>query len=231
MPKSDIQAIYIRHAVPNNRIPVSDMLDGYFDTNKMAVLEIGMQKGNLDPDQGYLTAKEKTELIDNINSFNTSCRELGVPIIHIGAKFRVGGIDFNQAHFMRTLALSGQKAFPNPKMEEGSPLCEFAVEVKKNDYLDYSLKRYNTFEGTDIEFLLKVLKKEIIVLTGFGSDCFALGTGFAGICKDYKAILAEDLFKPYEEKLGEGTKRIFSLFIGLVLDSKDLVAELKLQNE
>lgn len=227
MPKTALTAKFIRLPVEGGRLHVAPAFDDFLDVRKMAVLELGMQKGNLDPEQGFFDGGKSRELIRQMNDFNEVCRKAGIPIVHIGHAYRSGGLDLRNAQYVRITPLSGKKPFPNVAMEAGSPLCEFATEVVQNDYTLLSAKRHNAFEGTDLEFLLKVLDRKIILLVGAGLDCLGMGTGFCGMCKDFKCLMVEDLFLPYFEDLGEECAKAATLFIGLVVKRDELSAEIQ----
>ena len=226
MPKTSLTAKFIRLPVEGGRLPVAPAFDDFLDVSKMVVLELGMQKGNLDPEQGYFEAEKSRKLIQKVNDFNEVCRKAGIPVIHVGSEYRPGGFDLRNAQYVRITPLSGKKPFPNTAMETGSSLCEFATEVAQNDYKLLSAKRHNAFEGSDLEFLLKVLDRKIVLLVGAGLDCLGMGTGFCGMCKDFKCLLVEDLFLPYFEDLGEECAKAATLFIGLVVNGDEMSAEI-----
>ena len=224
MPKTPITAKFIRVPVEGGRIRVAPAFDDFLDVSKMVVLELGMQKGNLTKD--YFSAEKSTKLIADVNAFNDDCRKAGIPIIHVGYQFRPNGLDLRNAQYTRITPLSGKKPFPNPAMEQGSALCEFSTEVKDGDLRLLSAKRHNAFEGTDLEFLLKVLNRKVVILLGAGIDCLGMATGFCGMCKDYKTLVVEDLFLPYFEDLGEECTKACTMFIGLVVRANELSAEI-----
>ncbi len=229
MPISKMNAFFIRYPVENQRILISDKLNDYFNPEEAAVIELGMQAAHFDSASPLLAPETGERLIASLNTFNESCRRLGIPVIHAGVNWRPDGKDLVQAGFSKIQAFNDLTIYPVLTMEKGTKAAEFATEVKAGDYRLTAVKRYNAFEATDLEFLLKVLNKKVIVLTGLGCDCFGLGTGFAGICKDYRAFLAEDLFPAKDPELEEGAKRVFSLFIGLVVESGSLLEEWHLQ--
>jgi len=227
MPKTPLTAKFIRIPVEGGRIPVSPLLDDYLDVSRMAVVELGMQRGNLEAAQGYFKEEDSARLIAGVNDFNALCRSCGVPIIHVGHCFRPGGLDLRTAQSPRILALNGMKPFPAPDMVEGSDLTAFATQVEEGDYKLLSAKRYNAFEGSDLEFLLKVLGRKIVILVGAGLDCLGMGTGFCGMCKDFFTLAVEDLLLPYSEDLGEECLKAMTMFIGLVVNAKELGAEIR----
>ena len=225
MPKTTLTAKFIRIPVDGGRIRVAPAFDDFLESDKMVVLELGMQRGNLGPE--YFEAQKSKQHISRVNHFNAVCRQCGIPVVHIGHQFRPGGLDLVNAQHLRITPLSGKRPFPNPAMEEGSALCEFATEVEAGDLTLLSAKRHNAFEATELEFLLKVMGRRIVILVGAGLDCLGMGTGFAGMCKDYKTLVVEDRFLPYFEDLGEECARACTMFIGLVVRADELTDEIR----
>ena len=170
-------------------------------------------------------------MVEEINAFNAACRKAGIPIVHAGYKFRKGGLDLMNAQYPRITPLSGKKPFPNPAMEEDTDLWQFATEVAEGDHKLLSAKRHSAFEGTDLEFLLKILGCKTIVFVGAGLDCIGMGTGFYGMIKDFKCLVVEDRFYPYFEDLGEECAKACTMFIGLVVRADELTAEIQAQGK
>lgn len=224
-----LKAFFVRYNPPGSSINIPDELDDYFDPDKMVILEMGMQKGHLDEDGGIFSEAKSRAIIANINKFNRECRSLGIPIIHCGSSFRKGEADIRKAPFRRILPHSVGWLVPNPKNEIGSELADFVVEVKEEDLRLDVIKRYSAFENTDLEFLLKQLDRDVVVITGIGADCYGMSTAFYATCKDIKVIFAMDIAKALVEELDEATKTLVSLFIGLAIKSDELLLELKAQ--
>ena len=213
MPKTPITAKFIRVPVEGGRLPVAPAFDDFLDAKHMVVVELGMQKGNLLPE--YFDAEKSAKMVEEINAFNAACRKAGIPIVHAGYKFRKGGLDLVNAQYPRITPLSGKKPFPTPAMEEDTDLWQFAT----------------AFEGTDLEFLLKILGCKTIVFVGVGLDCIGMGTGFYGMIKDFKCLVVEDRFYPYFEDLGEECAKACTMFIGLVVRADELTAEIQAQGK
>ena len=229
MPKTPITAKFIRVPVEGGRLPAAPAFDDFLDAKHMVVVELGMQMGNLLPE--FFEAEKSAKMVEEVNSFNAACRKAGIPIVHAGYKFRKGGLDLVNAQYPRITPLSGKKPFPNPAMEEDTDLWQFATEVAEGDHKLLSAKRHSAFEGTDLEFLLKILGCKTIVFVGAGLDCIGMGTGFYGMIKDFKCLVVEDRFYPYFEDLGEECAKACTMFIGLVVRADELTAEIQAQGK
>ena len=229
MPKTPITAKFIRVPVEGGRLPAAPAFDDFLDAKHMVVVELGMQMGNLLPE--FFEAEKSAKMVEEVNAFNAACRKAGIPIVHAGYKFRKGGLDLVNAQYPRITPLSGKKPFPNPAMEEDTDLWQFATEVAEGDHKLLSAKRHSAFEGTDLEFLLKILGCKTIVFVGAGLDCIGMGTGFYGMIKDFKCLVVEDRFYPYFEDLGEECAKACTMFIGLVVRADELTAEIQAQGK
>ena len=229
MPKTPITAKFIRVPVEGGRLPVAPAFNDFLDAKHMVVVELGMHKGHLLPE--YFDAEKSAKMVEEINAFNAACRKAGIPIVHAGYKFRKGGLDLVNAQYPRITPLSGKKPFPNPAMEEDTDLWQFATEVAEGDHKLLSAKRHSAFEGTDLEFRLKILGCKTIVFVGAGLDCIGMGTGFYGMIKDFKCLVVEDRFYPYFEDLGEECAKACTMFIGLVVRADELTAEIQAQGK
>ena len=119
-------------------------------------------------------------------------------------------------------------------MQKGNLLPEYFDAEKSAKMVDHKLlsaKRHSAFEGTDLEFLLKILGCKTIVFVGAGLDCIGMGTGFYGMIKDFKCLVVEDRFYPYFEDLGEECAKACTMFIGLVVRADELTAEIQAQGK
>ena len=118
---------------------------------------------------------------------------------------------------------------PNADMHniEGSKWCDFMVDVHEKDLTVNTKKRLNAFHPSDLEFLLRNIRKETIVITGLMTDCCILNTSFEGSNKGFKVIVPRDLTRGFNPDMEEAALRIVSLHIGLVVDSDALILKWK----
>ena len=115
---------------------------------------------------------------------------------------------------------------PNADMHniEGSKWCEFAVDVREDDLTVDTKKRLSAFYTTDLEFLLRNIRKNTIVITGIMTDCCVLSTSFDGSNRGYNVLVPRDLTRGFNPEMEEAAFNIISLHLGLVVDSPELVA-------
>jgi nicotinamidase-related amidase len=204
--------------------------DDYFVISKTAVVEIDMCRGHLDTGSDVTCPCPRgREIIDSVNGFNAEARRLGIPVIHVRAVNRKGGVDDikgNMAAWRRIFPMT-VGAIPNSDMHniEGSKWCDFMVEVQEEDLTVDSKKRLSGFYPTDLEFLLRNLKRNTLVITGLMTDCCVLNTSFDGSNRGFKVIVPRDLTRGFSPEMEDGALKIISLHLGLVVDSNELVSE------
>lgn len=206
--------------------------DDYFVVSDTAVVEIDMCRGHLDegPDVTCPCPRGR-DIISSINRFNDEARKLGVPIIHVRMVNRKDGIDDvkgNKAAWRRVFPMT-VGPIPNSDLHniEGSKWCEFMVDVNERDLTVDTKKRLSAFYPTDLEFLLRNLRRNTIVITGIMTDCCVLNSSFDGSNRGFKVLVPKDLTRGFDPEIEDAALQIISLHLGLVVDSEQLVAKWK----
>jgi nicotinamidase-related amidase len=210
------------------RRAVTDALDDYFDPAATAVVSIDMHRSHLDGPNCPCPGLRGQEAIHLTNRFHRAARELRVPIIHVRTWLRRGGVDdarANRASWRRILEWSGE-ATPaiDEHVIEGTRWTEFVTEVEPEDLVVHK-KRFSSFVATDLDFLLRNMRRDTLVIDGIFTDACDLSTGFDAANLDYKVLIPQDVVRGSSEEMERAALAIFSSYIGLVVDSDDLIAE------
>jgi nicotinamidase-related amidase len=172
--------------------------DDYFDPAETAVVSIDMHRGHLDPSPDCpCPAPRAQEIIAPIDAFHDRVRAL-----HVGA------IPNSDAHAI-----------------EGSRWTEFVTRVEPDDLIVETKRRLSAFYPTDLDFLLRNMRVETIVLNGGFTDCCVLNTAFDANNHNYRVVVAQDLVRGTDDNLEAAALAMVSLHLGLVVDSTDLAAE------
>jgi nicotinamidase-related amidase len=209
---------------------IASGFDDYLDAGRTAVVSIDMHRGHLDPSpECPCPAPRARDIVAPIDAFHGRVRALGIPIIHVRSVLRRGGVDDIKgisAAWRRTFPLY-VGAIPNSDAHaiEGSPWTEFVTRVEPQDLLVATKKRLSAFYPTDLDFLLRNMRIEIVVLNGGFTDCCVLNTAFDASNHNYRVIVARDLVRGTDDSLEAAALAMVSLHIGLVVDSADLVTE------
>ncbi|HEX4409086.1 MAG TPA: isochorismatase family cysteine hydrolase [Xanthobacteraceae bacterium] len=202
----------------------------YLDAAKTAIVSIDMHRGHLDTSpQCPCPAPRAREIVEPIDAFHDRARALGIPIIHVRSVLRRGGEDD-----IRGISSAWRRTFPLHVGEipnsaahaiEGSPWTEFVTRVEPNDLIVETKKRLSAFYPTDLDFLLRNMRIETIVLDGGFTDCCILNTAFDAGNHNYRVIVARDLVRGTDDNLESAALAIVSLHLGLVADSADIIGE------
>jgi biuret amidohydrolase len=206
--------------------------DDYLDPRKTAVVSIDMHRGHLDPSPDCpCPAPRARDIVAPIDAFHDRARALDVPIIHVRSVLRRGGVDDVKgipAAWRRTFPLH-VGAIPNSDAHaiEGTPWTEFVTRVAPGDLVVETKKRLSAFYPTDLDFLLRNMRIETIVLDGGFTDCCVLNSAFDASNRNYRVIVAQDLVRGTDDPLEAAALAMISLHVGLVVESADLVAEWK----
>jgi nicotinamidase-related amidase len=209
---------------------IASGFDDYLDAGRTAVVSIDMHRGHLDPSpECPCPAPRARDIVAPIDAFHGRVRALGIPIIHVRSVLRRGGVDDIKgisAAWRRTFPLY-VGAIPNSDAHaiEGSPWTEFVTRVEPQDLLVATKKRLSAFYPTDLDFLLRNMRIEIVVLNGGFTDCCVLNTAFDASNHNYRVIVARDLVRGTDDSLETAALAMVSLHIGLVVNSADLVTE------
>ncbi len=174
-------------------------------------------------------APRARDVVAPIDAFHDRVRALGIPIIHVRSVLRRGGADdLNgiSAAWRRTFPLH---VGPIPNSEahaiEGSRWTEFVTRVEPADLIVETKRRLSAFYPTDLDFLLRNMRVETVVLDGGFTDCCVLNTAFDANNHNYRVVVAQDLVRGTDDNLEAAALAMVSLHLGLVVDSADLLAE------
>jgi biuret amidohydrolase len=204
--------------------------DDYLDPARTAVVSIDMHRGHLDPSPDCpCPAPRARDVVAPIDNFHDRVRALGIPIIHVRSVLRRGGADDLNgipAAWRRTFPLH-VGPIPNSDAHaiEGSRWTEFVTRVEAGDLIVETKRRLSAFYPTDLDFLLRNMRVETIVLNGGFTDCCVLNTAFDANNHNYRVVVAQDLVRGTDDNLEAAALAMVSLHLGLVVDSADLAAE------
>jgi nicotinamidase-related amidase len=209
---------------------VTTGFEDYLDPARTAIVSIDMHRGHLDPSPDCpCPAPRAREIVAPIDAFHDRARALGIPIIHVRTVLRRGGVDDVNgisAAWRRTFPLH-VGPIPNSDAHaiEGSPWTELMTRVAPDDMIVETKKRLSAFYPTDLDFLLRNLRAETVVLDGGFTDCCVLNAAFDASNRNYRVIVAQDLVRGTDDTLEAAALAMVSLHLGLVVDSADLLAE------
>ncbi len=173
------------------------MIDLGVDHINPAVLAIDCHRGHLDPAVATMPVPVETaeRLIVANEQFFRRCRSKGVPVVHLVTSYRDKD-EIRSNPFWRTRADDPAATRKNVERHNlaGSPGCQIIPSLldARCDRIIETKKRYDCFLGTDLEFLLKSLRINTLLITGVNTNSCVLATVAAANVRDYAVIAVED---------------------------------------
>jgi nicotinamidase-related amidase len=221
---TDVHA-YVR----DGRRLVTEEFEDYFDPAATAVLSIDMHRSHLgDPVDCPCPGPRGLEAIEPTDRFHRAARAVGIPIIHVRTYLRRDGVDDAmgaRAAWRRILRWSGEASpLLDEHVVEGTAWTEFVTEVLPQDLVVHK-KRLSSFVATDLDLLLRNLRKNTLVIEGIFTDACDLSTALDAANLDYRVLIPRDVARGSSEQMEEAALAIVSSYAGLVVDSGELIAE------
>ena len=174
------------------------------DLKKTAIVTIDMHRGHLDPVEATLpvSMEESKRVCQNAHDLLTFARARGIPVIHVIASFREAEVDkINPRIAAAQVVLS--RAAPKTEAQrrrvphniKGSIQTELMPELgpERGDYIIDNKKTFSSFQGTDLEHLLRiVLGVDTVVLMGINTNTCVLCAAFESFNLGYKTVVISD---------------------------------------
>jgi nicotinamidase-related amidase len=172
-------------------------MDFGVDLTRPAVVAIDLHRGHLDPAVATMPlAADRAAAVLAANSrFFDGCRQAGIPVVHLVTGYRdVAEIRSNP--FWRTRADNPTTSRKNVERHNlfGLPGCEIMPGLydAERDWVVDSKKRYDCFEATDLDFVLRRHGINTLLITGVNTNSCVLATLIRASVLDYAAVCIED---------------------------------------
>ncbi len=166
------------------------------DVIRPAIVAIDCHRGHLDPEVATMPASPEAaaRLTEANRRFLLAGRAAGVPIVHCVTTYRdVSEIRANP--FWRTRAEDPNATRKNVLRHNlmGSPGCTIMPGLHQpGDLIVDTKKRYDCFQGTDLDVALRTHGINCVLLTGINTNSCVLATACAANVRDYAVIVVED---------------------------------------
>jgi nicotinamidase-related amidase len=166
------------------------------DIIRPAIVAIDCHRGHLDPTVATMPAAPDTaaRLVAANKALFDAARPLGVPVIHLVTTYRdVEEIRANP--FWRTRAEDPNATRKNVLRHNlaGSPGCTIMPGLHQSgDMIVDTKKRYDCFQGTDLDMTLRTHGVNTLLITGINTNSCVLATACAANVRDYAVIVVED---------------------------------------
>lgn len=163
---------------------------------RAAVVTIDCHRGHLDPSVATMPASPETaaRLTENNRRFLDGARALGLTIVHCVTTYR--DVDEIRANpFWRTRAEDPNATRKNVLRHNlaGSPGCTLMPGIQQSgDLVVDTKKRYDCFQGTDLDITLRTHGINTVLITGINTNSCVLATACAANVRDYAVVVIED---------------------------------------
>ena len=166
------------------------------EAGRTAAVAIDMHRGHLDPAVATLplAAERCGPVIKRAAALFAALRERGVPIVHVVTEYRDAG-EIAANPFWRAAHDDPGKARRGILRHNlaGSPGTEIIAELHDpRDRVVRGKTRYSSFHGTDLEFLLRRLGADTLVLAGINTTTCVLNAAFEATNRDFRVVVAAD---------------------------------------
>jgi nicotinamidase-related amidase len=199
------------------------------DPARAAMVAIDMHRGHLDPSVATLplAAERCGPVIKRAAALFAALRERAVPIVHVVTEYRDAG-EIAANPFWTAAHDDPGKARRGILRHNlaGSPGTEIIAELHDpRDLVVRGKKRYSSFHGTDLEFLLRRrLGAETLILAGINTTTCVLCAAFDATNRDFRVVVAADAVDSMDGEAMHGfALRLVSAALGWPLGNDDIV--------
>jgi biuret amidohydrolase len=165
------------------------------DEIRAAVLTIDLHRGHLDPEVATLPlpADVSATVVEHNVGFLDAARAAGVPVVHVVTSYR-DGEEISSNAFWRAIADTGatRANVLRHNLDHLPGIQLMPGVLREGDRLVDTKKRYDCFLHTDLEFVLRRLGVNTLLITGVNTNSCVLTTTIAASVRDYACIVVED---------------------------------------
>lgn len=201
-----------------------------------ALVLVDAHRGHLDPEAATMPVapEDAGRVRRNLTRLVRWARRSAIPVIHVVMTHRripYPGAESMGNPFWRAVEAARQSLTPGRASTisghnlEDSPQTEILPELgpEPGDHVIRSKKRLSAFYGTDLEFVLRTLGSNTVILAGINTNTCVLCTAFDAFNRDLQVIVAGDcVASMYGEDLHLFGLQNVSRCLGWVLTADEL---------
>lgn len=202
------------------------------DPRATAVVAIDMHRGHLDPAVATLPlAVERCgPVIKQAAALFADVRRLGVPVVHVVTEYR-DSAEIAANPFWRAIHDDADKARKGILAHNliGSPGTEVIAELyDARDVVVRGKKRYNPFQATDLDFVLRRrLGADTLILAGINTTTCVLCAAFEATNRDFRVVVAADAVDSMDgEEMHRFALRLMAAALGWPLTNSEIIRSL-----
>lgn len=202
------------------------------DPRRTAAVAIDMHRGHLDPAVATLPLPPERcgPVIARAAALFHELRPLGVPIVHVVTEYR-DPQEIAANPFWKAIHEDPAKVRKGILRHNlaGSPGTQIIPDLwADGDFRVGGKKRYNCFHATDLEFLLRRLGVETLILAGINTTTCVLDTAFEATNRDFRVVVAEEAVDSMDgEEMHRFALRLMSAAVGWVMSNEAILKALR----
>jgi nicotinamidase-related amidase len=193
-----------------------------------AVVAIDMHRGHLDPaiDTMPLPVERMPGVIARAAALFDALRAAGIPIVHVVTEYRRAA-EIAANPFWKAIADDPSKARRNAMRHnlQGSPGTQIIPALARpEDVVVRDKKRYSPFHGTNLEFVLRSLGAETLILAGINTSSCVLNCAFDATNRDFRVVIASDAVDSMDGvEMHEFALKLMAATCGWPLSNEEIV--------
>ena len=197
-----------------------------------AVIAVDMHRGHLDPSVATLplTAERCGPVIAQAAKLFHELRAIGVRIIHVVTEYRESG-EIAANPFWKAIHDDPTKARKGILRHNlaGSHGTEIIAPLHtEGDLVVRGKKRYSAFYATDLDFLLRRLGIDTVILAGINTTTCVLCSAFEATNRDFRVVIASDAVDSMDgEEMHRFALRLMEAAIGWPLTNPQIMEAFK----
>jgi len=197
-----------------------------------AVVAIDMHRGHLDPAVATLPlpAERCGPVIARAAQLFRELRAIAVPIVHVVTEYRDSG-EIAANPFWNAIDADPNKVRKGILRHNlaGSPGTQVIPALwAEGDRRVTGKKRYNCFLATDLEFLLRRLGVDTLILAGINTTTCVLNTAFEATNRDFRVVIAEEAVDSMDgEEMHRFALHLLAAAVGQVLPNQEILKALR----
>ena len=197
------------------------------DPTTTAAIAIDMHRGHLDPSVATLPlpAERCGPVIKRAAALLAGLRERAVRVIHVVTEYRDPG-EIAANPFWKAAHDDPAKARRGILGHNlaGGPGTEIIPELlDPGDLVVRGKKRYSSFHGTDLEFLLRRLGVNTVILAGINTTTCVLCAAFEATNLDFRVVIASEAVDSMDgEEMHRFALRLMAASTGWPLGNDDI---------
>ena len=196
-----------------------------------AVVCVDLHRGHLDPEVATLPvpADRAARLIRDTAPFLRELRRRDLPVVHVVTSYR-GRQEIAANPFWKAIHDDPTKARRGilDHNLEGSPGTQVVPELwDEGDILVAGKKRYSPYLGTDLDFVLRRLEVDTLILGGVNTNTCVMCTAFESTNRDFRVVIAEEAVDSMDgEEMHRFALRSMATSLGWVMSTEKILQAL-----